>query len=51
MHAICLNLNNRTHVGRNGLEKIDWLLVNDHFEQIISSCDLNFATTGVHGCI
>ena len=37
MHTICLNLNDRAHVGRKGFENIDWLPANDRFEKIISS--------------
>ena len=33
----CLNLNNRAHIGRNELEQINWLSVNDRFKQIIST--------------
>ena len=38
----CLNLNNRAHVRQNEFEKINWLPVNDCFEQIISSMSFKF---------
>ena len=33
----CLSLNNRAHIGLNELEKINWIPINDRFEQFISS--------------
>ena len=38
----CLNLNNRTHIGRNEFEQISWMPVNDRFKQIINSISFKF---------
>ena len=38
----CLNLNNRDHIGLTEFEKINWLPINDHFEQCISSTTFKF---------
>ena len=38
----CMNLNNRSHKGRNEFKKNNWLPGNDRFEQIISSKSLKF---------
>ena len=38
----CLNLNNRDHIGLTDFEKINWLPINDRFEQCISSITFNF---------
>ena len=38
----CLNLNNRAHIGRNEFEQINWLPLNDSFEQLISSMSFKF---------
>ena len=36
----CLNLNNRAHIGLTEFEKINWLPINDRFEQCI--CSMTF---------
>ena len=36
----CLNLNNRAHIGLTEFEKINWLPINDQFEQCI--CSMTF---------
>ena len=38
----CLNLNNRDHIGLTEFEKINWLPINDRFEQCISSTTFKF---------
>ena len=38
----CLNLNNRAHIGQNEFEQYNWLPVNEHFKQIISSMSFKF---------
>ena len=38
----CLNLNNRDHIGSTEFEKINWLPINDRFEQCISSTTFKF---------
>ena len=38
----CLNLSNRDHIGLTKFEKINWLPINDRFEQSISSTTFNF---------
>ena len=38
----CLNLNNRDHIGLTEFEKINWLPINDCFEQCISSTTFKF---------
>ena len=38
----CLNLNNRAHIGQKEFEKINWLPINDHFKQVISSMSFKF---------
>ena len=35
-------MNNKAHTGRNEFEKINWVPVNDRFEQIISSMSFKF---------
>ena len=38
----CLQLGNRKHIGLNELEKINWLNINDRFEQCIPVSAFNF---------
>ena len=38
----CLNLNNRDHIGLTEFEKINWLPINDRFEQCISLTTFKF---------
>ena len=38
----CLNLNERAHVGLNEFQRINWLRINDRFEQCVRSRTLNF---------
>ena len=38
----CLNLNNRAHTGLTGFEKINWLPINDRFEQCIWSLTFKY---------
>ena len=40
--CFCLNLNNRDHIGLTEFEKINWLPINNCFEQCISSTTFNF---------
>ena len=47
----CLNLNNWTHIGQKEFEKINWLPVNDHFKQIISSMSFKFCNNTSSLCI
>ena len=35
--CFCLNLDSKTHIGLVEFEKINWLTINDRFEQCISS--------------
>ena len=37
-----MNLNNRAHIGQNEFEQINWLPVNERFEQIINSISFKF---------
>ena len=39
---LCLNLDNRAHIGQNYFEKIDWRPLNDRYEQTISSMSFKF---------
>ena len=39
---LCLNLNNRVHIGQKEFKQIIWLPVNDCFKQIISSISFKF---------
>ena len=39
---LCLNLDSKSHLGLTELEKINWLSVNDRFEQCISSMTFKF---------
>ena len=43
---LCLNLNNRAHIGRNEF-KMYWLPINNHFEQLLGQCHLNFSVIRV----
>ena len=43
--AFCQEFNTRAHVGRNEFERINWLPVNDRFEQIISSMSFKFCNS------
>ena len=40
--CFCLNLNNRDHIGLTKFEKLNWLPINDHFKQCISSTTFKF---------
>ena len=35
--CVCLNIDSKTHIGLIEFEKINWLTINDRFEQCISS--------------
>ena len=39
---LCLNLNNKAHIGQKEFEQINWLNVNDRFKLIISSMSFKF---------
>ena len=47
----CLNLNNWGDIRRNEFEKINWVPVNDHFEQIISSISFKFYFINLHSIL
>ena len=38
----CLNLDSKTHIGLTEFEKINWLPINDQFEQCISSMTFTY---------
>lgn len=40
--GFCLNLKSRAHIGLSQFEKINWLPINDRFEQFISSIEFKY---------
>ena len=38
----CLHLDNRTHIGYDEFEKINWLTINDRFKQCVSSLTFKY---------